>query len=71
VICARRSNEFRASRAPGLVCDDCFSRSRMTRVEGAIPEQGRNAGIPRPLKAMSSYRQRTPAIPRAYWIDLD
>jgi hypothetical protein len=71
VICSRCSTKFSASRAPGLVCDDCFSRSPMSRVEAAIPEQGRNAGIPRPLKQMTGYRHRAPAIPRAYWVDPD
>jgi hypothetical protein len=71
VICSRCSNKFSASRTPGLVCDDCFERSRLTRSSAAIPAEGKHAGVPRPLKAMTGYRQRMPTIPRAYWIDLD
>ena len=72
IVCRRCRTEFVSSTAPAIdLCSSCWDKARMTRAEAAIPAEGRNAGIPRPLKAMTGHRDRTAAIPRAYWIDLD
>lgn len=71
VICSGCGCSFAASLAPGLICDPCWSRATMSRAAAAIPKQGRRAGIARPLKQMTSYRNRPVAIPRAYLLELD
>jgi hypothetical protein len=72
VRCRSCRQEFGSSTAPAVdLRSTCWDKARMTRAAAAIPELGKRAGIARPLKAMTSARQRPVAVPRAYLLELD
>jgi hypothetical protein len=71
VKCSGCGCAFSRSRAPGLLCDNCWDRATMARASAAVPTHGRHAGKPRPLKAMTSYRNRVPRVPNGYAVELD
>jgi hypothetical protein len=57
IICRGCRSSFVSSRAPVAdLCTECYERSRMPRLSAAVPADGRNAGVARPLRSSTGYR---------------